>query len=182
MSTTVRILDPAPPIERPGSAVRAWVALRSTGAIFAPLWVASLFFGPTATNGDWADLTWVAIGTLFYVVALVIVLPAFAFTIGRWIDKRTWRSTRKSALTFGYYGLAWGAVAVGIYGFGGNASFGLLLWVLIPGIAAAVARVLLDVRSIAWAVISWVLFVLALLPALYLALVQLFRGGFAQSG
>ncbi len=120
--------EPAPSIERIGSARRAWVSVRNATVIFAPLWVISLLLGPTSKNGDWADLTWVAIGSIFYVVALVVVLPLFAFTLGRWIDKRTWRSTRKAVLTFGYYGLAWGVVAVGIYGFGGNPSLGLLLW------------------------------------------------------
>jgi hypothetical protein len=80
-------------------------------------------------------------------------------------------------LTFGYYGLAWGVVAVGLYGFGGNASGGLLLWLLIPGVAAAVARLLLDVRSVSWTIISWVVYVFAMLPVLYVLLIQL-TGGF----
>jgi hypothetical protein len=171
------VREPAPSIERIGSARRAWVSVRNTTAIFAPLWILSLFLGPTADNGDWADLTWVALGSIYYAVAIVLVLPVFAFTLGRWIDKRTWRSTRKAVLTFGYYGLAWGVVAVGLYGFGGNASGGLLLWLLIPGVAAAVARLLLDVRSVSWTIISWVVYVFAMLPVLYVLLIQL-TGGF----
>ena len=176
MTASGRNREPAPPIERIGSARRAWVSVRNTAAVFAPMWIASLFLGPADTNGDWADLTWVAIGSVYYVVALVVVLPIFAFTLGRWIDKRTWRSTRRAVLTFGYYGLAWGVVSIGIYGFGGNASFGLILWLVIPGVAAAVARLLLDVRSLGWTIVSWVLYVLAMLPVVWVILVKLTGG------
>ena len=69
-------------------------------------------------------------------------------------------------LTFGYYGLAWGVVAVGLYGFGGDVSVGLLLWLVIPGIAAAVARLLLDVRSVWWSGVSWWFYLLAMVAAL----------------
>ena len=172
--------DPAPSIERIGSARRAWVSVRNASVIFAPLWIGSLLLGPASTDGDFTDLAWIAMGTFYYVVALVLVLPAFAFTLGRWIDKRTWRSTRRAVLTFGYYGLAWGVVAIGLYGLGGNAGAGLLLWLLVPGIAAAGARLLLDVRSVAWTIISWVLYVLAMLPIIYLLVIQL-TGGFNQA-
>ena len=82
--------------------------------------------------------------------------------------------------TFGYYGVAFGVVAVGLYGLGGNAGVGLVLWLLIPGIAAAAARLLLDVRSLVWTVTSWVLYVAAILPALWALLVQ-FTGGYNQA-
>jgi len=67
-------------------------------------------------------------------------------------------------------------VAIGIYGFGGNASFGLILWLVIPGVAAAVARLLLDVRSLGWTIVSWVLYVLAMLPVVWVILVKLTGG------
>ena len=68
--------EPAPSIERIGSARRAWLSVRNATAIFAPLWIVSMFLGPADHNGDWADLTWLAIGAVYYVVALVLVLPA----------------------------------------------------------------------------------------------------------
>ena len=178
--TPFRRREPAPSIERIGSARRAWVSVRNASVIFAPLWIVSLLLAPAPTGDDFADWAWIAMGSFYYVVALVLVLPAFAFTLGRWIDKRTWRSTRRAALTFGYYGLAWGVVAIGVYGLGGNAAVGLALWLLTPGIAAAGARLLLDVRSVAWTIISWVLYVLALLPVLFLLLIQL-TDGFSPS-
>ena len=158
--------DPAPSIDRIGSARRAWVSVRNTTALFAPLWAASLFVRPANRNGDWEDLAWVIAGMIFYVAAVLVVLPLFAFTLGRWIDKRTWRSTRRAVLTFGYYGVAFGVAAVGLYGLGGNAGVGLVLWLLIPGVAAAGARLLLDVRSVGWTIVSWVLYVLAMTAVL----------------
>lgn len=162
-----------PSFERPGSARRAWFGVRNTAAIFAPLWIGSLFFGPESTGEGWADLTWVAIGTLYYVAALLVVLPAFAFTLGRWIDKRTWRGTRRAALIYGYYGLGWGVVALGVYGLGGNPGVGVAMWLLIPAIAAAGARMLLNVHSKVWTVISWLLCVLAVVPAVLLVIGQM---------
>lgn len=165
--------EPAPSIERIGSARRAWVSTRNATSIFAPLWVGSLFLGPKHVGDSWADVTWVAIGAIFYAVAVVAVIPAFAFTLGPWIDKKTWRSTRRAVTTFGYYGLAWGVVAVGVYGLGGATGFWLLLWLLIPGLTAALARLLLDVRSVGWTIVSWTLYVLAVFAALYLIAILL---------
>jgi hypothetical protein len=149
------------------------VSTRNATSIFAPLWVGSLFLGPKHVGDSWEDVTWVAIGAIFYAVAVVVVIPAFAFTLGRWIDKKTWRSTRRAVTTFGYYGLAWGVVAVGVYGLGGATGFWLLLWLLIPAVAAAISRLLVDVRSVGWTIVSWTLYVLAVFAALYLIAILL---------
>ena len=43
-------------------------------------------------------------------------------------------------------------------------------------VAAAVARLLLDVRSLGWTIVSWVLYVLAMLPVVWVILVKLTGG------
>ena len=60
--------------------------------------------GKPASSDNNSDLTWAALGTVFYIAGLVVVLPIFAFTLGRWLDRKTWRDTRRAAVRFGIYG------------------------------------------------------------------------------
>lgn len=164
----------SPASERPGSPQRALAGVRNTGAVFAPLWVAAILLGKPASSDNNSDLTWAALGTVFYILGLVVVLPIFAFTLGRWLDRKTWRDTRRAAVRFGIYGGGFGLLAILIYGIGGGPTLlGIVMWVAVPAVAAGAGRLLLDVRNKAWLAVSWVVFLVALLPVAYVIVAKL---------
>ena len=160
----LRRREPAPSIERIGSARRAWVSVRNASVVFAPLWIGSLLLGPrppTATGPTSRGWRSESSSTSSRSCSCCRCSPS---RLGRWIDKRTWRSTRTAVLTFGYYGLAWGVVAVGLYGLGRQREHRAAAVAADSrdrgGGGAAAAR-----RSQRrWTIISWVLYVLAMLP------------------
>lgn len=159
-----------PALDRPGSAARAWLGCRATTAALLPLWFAATFVAQFAVEeaDGWEGLIWIVVAMLAYIVATMLVIPAFAFTVGRWIDRRTAARSRAGAvMSFAAWGAGLGLLsALVIAPAGGIAWLGFVAVALAPAIAAAVGRLLVDARGAGWTVLIWTGYVAAIALAL----------------
>jgi len=154
----------------PGSAARAFLAWRTTTIAMLPLWMglASLASRANPAGDTMDDLGWVFMSIVLYTAGVLVVVPAFAFTVGRWVDRRTATQGLGYAVAmFALCGLVFGIiVGTGIL-LGGDANaLGVAALVAAPAIAAAAGRLLCELRGAAWSAVLWVLFAIALVPIL----------------
>jgi hypothetical protein len=146
---------------------RAWVATALMVTLFALLFIPMLFLVPlfsTSTEG-FADLAYVAVAMLVYAATVLVLVPAVAHTLGRYIDRRTrtW-SEPKAAWLFAAVTAGIGSiVAVPLTLDGGMGVLPLLHYMAVPALAAFGARMLLPValRVTALRVVAIVLAVAA---------------------
>lgn len=174
MSFGARVTDeiPTPAIERRGSARRALRGLIATFAVGVTLGTVLLYVcAQYVPNREWDDLQFVIYGVLTIVVGFALVLPAAAFTLGRWLDRRTaGASELEAAIRFGVAGLFLALVPLGL-AFGNLVhSFAAVAFFPVLGFAAGfLGRGLfgLGLRGAGWRVVTLVLFLLALAPLVY---------------
>lgn len=149
-----------------------------------PLWVGAAVAAQFAADAadTWESIVWIVVAVLGYVSATMLVIPVFAFTVGRWIDRRSAARSRNGAvLTFAAWGGGLGVLtALVIAPAGGIAWLGFVAVALAPAIAAAVGRLLLEVRGAGWSVLIWTGYVGAIALALFvLGNLLLTQWGFA---
>ena len=157
--------------DEPGSAKRAFLGWRSTASALLFLWAPVPFAWRVLIQEPegFEDLAFVVLAVLAYAVAVVVLIPAFAFTIGRAVDRRTTpRGVRRSAISFAIWGAGFGLVMVLLVGFGATA-LGAAVLLFVPALAAAVGRLLVELRGRGWAIAIWVTFTMAVLAATALA-------------
>lgn len=128
---------------------RAWVATALMVALFAVLFVSSLFLLRYFVNpaGGLADLAYVVVALFAYPITVVVLIPATAHTLGRYIDRRTrgW-SHLQAALVFAVVAAGIGSIVGGPLALtGGVGALPLINYVLVPGLAAFGTRMLLPV-------------------------------------
>jgi len=182
-------LDAPPPapssLDRPGSAARAFLAWRTAATATLLVWIGLLLLASSATttSDGWDELGWVALVIITYAVAVAGVIPAYVFTVGRWLDRRTApRGTTHSAFVFGLQGFGFGVlISVPLVVDESVTMLGLAAFFLAPILVAAAGRLLVELRGPVWSAVFWATFVLAMVPALYMLVVQVALGGFAQS-
>ena len=163
----------------PGSANRAFLAWRTTASAMLLFWIPLPLLAesiPRDSEG-FQDLAFVLLAILTYGVGVLVVIPLFAFTVGRWIDRRSAvGGLRRSVVTFGLYGLAFGLVLVLLLGFSALTPLGVLVLLLAPTLTALAGRVLMELKGRAWYIIIWATFALAVVMALALMGALIFNG------
>ena len=167
--------DLRPRNETPGSAARAFLGWRTTAAAMLPLWIglASIAQLANPSGDDLDDIGWLILTALTYGLAVLLIVPAFAFTIGRWLDRHTAARGLGYAVTiFALVGLGFGIIVGAVIGADGDATaVGIGALVAAPAIAAAAGRLLCELRGPVWSAVVWVLFVIAVAPALLVVVV-----------
>jgi len=154
----------------PGSAARAFLGWRTTASALLVFWGPLPFMWRLILQGSdpFADLAFVLLAVMIYGAAIFLVIPLFAFTLGRRIDRRTSPlGLRRSVISFGLWGAGFGLIVVLLGGFG-LTPLGAALLFLSPTLAAVVGRLLVEVRGRGWAITWWVTFTLAVLVAVAL--------------
>ncbi len=155
----------------PGSAARAFLGWRTTASALLFVW-GVVPFGWRFILRDpegFEDLAFVLLAVFAYGAALFVVIPAFAFTLGRWIDRRTTpRGLGRSLISFGLWGFGFGLVMVLLVGIAALTPVGIVVLLAAPTLAAVIGRVLVELRGRGWAITFWVTFTLAVLAAITL--------------
>ena len=60
---------------------------------------------------DMDDIGWFIMAALAFVLGALLIVPAFAFTVGRWLDRRTSdRGLGYAVATFALMGLGFGII------------------------------------------------------------------------
>ena len=156
----------------PGSAQRAFLGWRTTASAMLPIWGALPFLSDELMRGGdgFQDLAFVILMLLGYCAAVLVVIPAFTFSIGRWVDGRTARrGTRRAVIVFGIYGLGFGVLLTLLLGPAALTPMGVVAMLAAPTLTAIVARLLVQLTGRAWFIILWGTF--ALSTGLALALI-----------
>jgi len=163
----------------PGTASRAFFAWRTTASAMLPIWAGIPFLSTAVLRNPegFQDLAFVLLAILTYCAGVFAVIPLFAFTVGRWLDRRSaevglWRSVA----TFGLYGAGFGLVLVLLLGFSALTPLGVLVLLLAPTLAAVVGRLLMELKGRAWYIIIWATFSLAVAMTLALLGALIFNG------
>ena len=153
----------------PGSAARAFLAWRTTAAAMLPVWIglASTASVANTSGDDLDDIGWFIMSALAFVLGVLVIVPAFVFTVGRWLDRRTsQRGLGYSVATFALVGLAFGIIFGVVIGLEGHVTLiGIISLVAAPAIAAALGRLLCEVRGAIWSGLVWAVFIIALVPS-----------------
>ena len=155
----------------PGSSRRAFLAWRTTAAAMLIVWAGLASMAPLAHQGDSSeDFGWMILTALLFIPGVLIVVPAFVFTLGRWVDRRTSeRGLRFAVAIFALCGLVFGIAAGAMVAASGDVTaLGVGALVAAPAISAAAGRLLCELRGAVWNGVVWTLFVIALLPILAL--------------
>lgn len=161
------------PSETPGSVARALYGWRATASVMLPIWVGVLALSSFSvrTNDAWQDLAFVVLVMITYVLGVLVVVPLFAFLIGRWLDRRTApRGVRRSVTWFAIYGFGFAIVLVLLFGLSGLTWIGASTLLFAPTLAAAAGRLLVEVRGRVGSIVLWVTFALAIAVALGITL------------
>lgn len=154
---------------QPGSAQRAFLGWRATASALLPIWaLIPLLTESLVQEGDgFQDLAFVLLSLLIYCAAVLVVIPGLAFTLGRWLDRRTApRGLRRSAISFGLVGFGFGLVLVLLLGLGALTGLGALVVLLAPTVAAVAGRLIVELKGTSWLVIIWGAFALAVMAAI----------------
>jgi len=149
---------------------------RGTAAAMLPIWFALPFLARQVleTSEGFQDLAFVILMFIAYCVGVLAVIPAFAFTIGRWLDRRSApRGVRSSATTFGLYGFGFGIFLMLLLGFNGLTPMGIAVVVLAPTLTAVAGRLLLELRGLVWEIVLWAAFGIAVAVAFALIITTL---------
>lgn len=155
----------------PGSTSRAFLGWRTTASAMLPVWVGVLFLAPSAvrTTEGLQDLAFVVITLLTYGFGVLVVVPAFVFTIGKWLDRRTApRGLRRSLIVFGLYGLGFGIALTLALGPSALTGVGVAATLLAPALTAVAGRLLVELKGSAWFYVIWGAFGLSMFAALAL--------------
>ena len=167
--------DVRPSNGAPGSAARAFLGWRTTAAAMLPLWIGLASIAQVATvSGDGEDdIGWMAMTAFLFLLGVLLIVPAFAFTIGRWLDRRTAaRGVGFAVAIFAACGLGFGIAVGAVIGAGGDATaVGIGALIAAPTIAAAAGRLLCELRGPVWSAVVWGLFVIALAPTVLFVVV-----------
>jgi len=132
-------------------------------------WLPLIFIGPRVlrTVEGFQDLAYALLVTLAYALGVVVVVPLFVFTLGRWLDRRTSaRGLGRSVFTFAIFGLGFGIVFALLLGMGGVKPLGIATLMLVPLLSAIVGRLFVELHGRAWYVVFWATYVLAMFSAL----------------
>jgi len=155
----------------PGSAQRAFLGWRTTASAMLPIWVCVPFLSDVLMRGGdgFQDLAFVILALLSYCAAVLVVIPAFTFSLGRWLDGRTARrGTRRAVIVFGIYGLGFGVLLTLLLGPAALTPLGAVVMFLAPTLTAVAGRLLAQLTGRAWFAILWGTFALAVGLALAL--------------
>jgi len=164
---------PAPDSQHtPGTAARAFLAWRTTVAAMLPVWIglASIATSVSSSGDDIDDFGWILMSVFVYGLSVIVVVPAFVFTVGRWLDRRTsQRGLGYSVATFAIVGMLFGVIIAVVIGTDGDASWlGIGALVAAPAIAAAGGRLLCELRGAVWSGVLWAVFIIAVVPSVLL--------------
>jgi hypothetical protein len=162
----------------PGSLRRAVLGWRAAASLMLPLWAPLPFLAEWASRSTdgFEDLAFVTLMLIAYVVAVLFLIPAFALTIGRWVDRRTAPlGLRRATVIFGIWGFGFGLALALVLGVSALTPLGIAVVLLVPALAAAGARLLLELRGLAWEIILWAMFALANAVALAFVMTVFFR-------
>ena len=132
-------------------------------------WLPLIFIGPRVlkTVEGFQDLAYALLVTLAYALGVVVVVPLFVFTLGRWLDRRTApRGLGRSVFTFAIYGFGFGIVFALLLGMGGVRPLGIATLMVVPLLSAILGRLFVELRGPAWYAVFWVVYVLAMFSAL----------------
>ncbi|MGC4174642.1 hypothetical protein [Demequina sp.] len=160
-------------IGEPGSVGRAILGWRATASAMLPIWIGLVFLSPSASrsNEGFEDLAFLLLMLITYCLGVLVVVPAFAFTIGRWSDRRTApRGLRASLIPFGIYGFGFGLMLALLLGVSGLTPVGVLAVIVAPTLAAVLGRLLVELRGRLWNYVLWGTFGVAVAVALALIL------------
>ncbi|PKQ25936.1 MAG: hypothetical protein CVT64_07830 [Actinobacteria bacterium HGW-Actinobacteria-4] len=128
---------------------RAWVATALMAALFAMLFIPSLFLLRVFANPTegFADLAYVVVALFAYAITVVVLIPATAHTLGRYIDRRTstWPDLKAAMLFAGVAAMIGSLVAVPLTLDSGMGPLPFINYMLVPGLAAFGTRMLLPV-------------------------------------
>jgi hypothetical protein len=174
---------PVPALERPGSAKRAWRGAVATFGVGMSVAFVLMFPAARLATGD--SLQFVVYAMISVGFGLTVVLPIVAFTLGRWLDKRSaGSSTRGAMVRFAVAGAIFAAipVALAFTDVLRDGWAGIPYYVVVGALAGGLGRGLfeLGLRRVEWRIVAWVLFAAGLAPVLWMAFVQASAGiGFA---
>lgn len=149
---------------------------RNTASVMLPIWFGLPFLTGGASRADdgWYDLAFVLLMFMAYCVGVLGVIPIFAFTVGRWLDRRSApRGVRSATLTFALYGFGFGLFLALLLGFSGLTLLGVAVVVLAPTVTAAAGRLLMELRGRVWGIVLWATFGIAIAAALALIITTL---------
>jgi hypothetical protein len=163
----------------PGSVARAFLAWRATASAMLVVWLPMPFIAPSfpRSNDGFQDLAALLLVIFAYAAGVVAVIPAFAFTLGRWLDRRTApRGLGHSVLIFSLYGLGFGILLAMVLGVSGLNPVGILALVAAPLLTAVAGRLLIELKGRVWFFVLWGMFAIAITIALAMVMSVVLSG------